>query len=74
MRGNAVFFHELEHEVAHAVVHNPFAFNGSLLLPVKSRGIIFIRNNAQVGVIGGKYLFGFSFVHLFHFLHDKNLL
>jgi len=45
MSRNPFFLQKLVHTVAHLIIDDAFSYNGALLLPVESGGIIFIIHN-----------------------------
>ena len=59
----------LHQMVGHPVVDDPFAHNGALFQAIEGGGVVFIVHNIQVGIVGSKHLFRFSFVQLFPFFH-----
>ncbi len=74
MRGHTVFFKQFHQMIGHAIVDGTLASNASFFETVKSGGIVFIVHKHQIGVIGGVYFLGFTFIHLLSFHHGIVLL
>ena len=72
--GNALLFQVLHQAVAHLVVDDTLAGDGALFQTVEGGGIVLVIHDQQLGIVGLKNLFGFSFVQLFQFLHSINML
>ena len=60
--------------VAHLVVDDTLAGDGAFFEAVEGGGIVLVIHDQQLGIVGLKNLFGFSFVQLFQFLHSINML
>ena len=74
MGGDALLFQVLHQAVAHLVVDDTLAGDGAFLEAVEGGGIVLVIHDQQLGIVGLKNLFGFSFVQLFQFLHSINML
>ena len=69
MRRNACLLQELHHEVGHTVVDGALPLDRTLFDPVERRGVILVRNQQNIRLIGFKYFLGLSFVELFSLYH-----
>ena len=69
MGGNAFAFQHGHEPIAHLVVDDPFADDGSLLQTVEGRGIILIGHDQKFGILCGKDLLCFPLVELLFLFH-----
>ena len=67
-----MLFQQRKEEVRHLVVDNAFARNRAFFQSVERRGVVFIRNDDERGIVGGEYFFCFSFVELFFLFHNES--
>ena len=74
MGGDAFLLEPLHQQIAHPVVDNALALNGTLFQAVESGGVVLVVDNQQCGVIRAEYLFGLSFIKLFTLDHASALL
>ena len=70
MRRHALLLQQLEHMVAHDVVDDALADDGTLLCAVKGGGVVLVGYDDEVGIFGGVNLLGLAFVELFFLFHD----
>ena len=71
MGGDALPLQPGHQQVAHPVVDDPFAHDSPLFLPVEGRGVVFIGDDEQIGVLGGIYLLCLALVQQLVFFHSS---
>ena len=74
MGGDAFLFEPLHQQIAHPVVDDALALNGSFFQTVESGGVVLVVDDQQFGIIRAEYLFGLSFVKLLTLNHASALL
>ena len=77
MGGDALFFQQAHHVVAHAVVDHAFATDSAFFQAVQGGGVILILYDVKLRITGFEDLLGLSFVKLlqfFHVCHSDSLL
>lgn len=70
---HALLLEQLEHVIAHYVVDNALAGDGTLLLTVECGCIVLVVNDYEICIVGSEYLLSLAFVQLFFLFHVQFL-
>ena len=73
MSGDALLFEHSHHHIAHLVVDDALARDGTLFEPVERGRVVLVRHDDEIGVVGGIHFFGLAFVNLFEFFHNTSV-